>query len=120
MTQPTIKVIALVREEWILAYTIIRVNEIEKRISRLDLVHGSLKEKVFMARNRVDSHSALCEIFTDQERERMREYNMHYCYTLSLAVENTEGMTNDFLQGDGPIYLYYLANQIQSQFSTSN
>lgn len=120
MNQPTIKVIALVREEWTLAYIMIRINEIEQRISRQDMIHESLKTKVLFAHKRVDSYSALCEAFTDKERERMREYNINYCNNLSLAVENTEGEIDHFLQGDGPIYLYYLATRIQLQFSTTN
>lgn len=121
MNQPTIKVIALVKQEWILAYTIIRVNEIALRISRQDLVHGSLKAKVLLARNRADSYSALCEAFTDEERTLMRDYNTNYCENLAkamISMEDRKEAPDDFFQSDGPIYLYYLATKIQLQFST--
>eukprot|EP01034_Spumella_vulgaris_P021299 gene21299-27327_t len=90
---------------------------------RQDVVHGSLKSKVSLARNRVDQYSALSEVFTDQERELMRLYNTNYCENLAkamISMEMKESKPDDFFQSDGPIYLYYLATRIQLQFSTSN
>ena len=119
MQQPTIKHVALNRNEWILAYTIILVSEaVDPFVDKIHPVHLSLSRKVEQARDNLAENGITSQAFTEPERIYMRSYKITYCANL---VDNMKKLPVSLLKPFQELEimsLYRMANNVQFAFSS--
>lgn len=119
MEQPTIKQVALNRNEWILAYTIIRVTEaVDPFVEKIHPVHLSLSQKVEQARYNPSENGITSQTFTEQERIYMRSYKITYCANLADNMKTLPASLLKPFQELEIMSLYKMANKVQLAFSS--
>ena len=117
--QQAIKQVALNRNEWILAYTIIVVSEVvDPDVDKTDPVHTSLAHKMEFARYHASESITTSQTFTEQERIYMRRYKITYCANLADNMKRLpESLLKPFQELE-ILSLYEMANKVQFAFSS--